>query len=74
MEKTFILKIGQLYLNDYSVREDRPETYFISMIHYTTNKDAAYVFLNEEQCKEMKKLIYLISGIELEVEETKEEL
>ena len=74
MEKTFILKVGQLYLKFYSVRDDRPETYFISSIEYTTNKDVAYVFLNEEQCKEIKKIIYLISGIELEVEETKEEL
>ena len=73
MEKTFILKAGQLYLNDYSVREDRPETYFISNIEYTTNKDSAY-FFNEERCKEIKKIIYLISGIELEVEEIEEEL
>lgn len=69
--KEYIIKVGDLYLDNFTINKYEVKTEFIEDIKFSL-KDSALLFDDKEDAELISKKIFLLLGIQCEVLESNE--
>ena len=68
MKKEYLLKIGNMYLQYVTTNSKNPKNNFIESM-YLTDKNDRCTSYDEDNAKELVKVLYIVLGIKFELKE-----
>ena len=65
----YVIKVGEFYLENYYINKGAINTDFIESVYFTSDLSDSIEFDNEEKANEIKKKLYVLLGVNGNVEQ-----